>query len=137
MSESMIKPGLALFALLLSSAAHSATDLGVLPKGRYGCWTAGSASGPAVEPQNEFIVVRGSSYRSEGGDGTYLLASDTLLFTRGPLKDMRFRESKDGFWQQISREGELGRLKCSRTGPAPLSAEQPSEASALPEAETG
>ena len=131
----MIKPALALFAFTLPIAAHAATDLGVLPKARYGCWTAGSASGPAVDRQNAFVVVRGSSYRSDAGAGTYLLASDTLLFTRGPLKDMRFLRSNDGFWQQVSRNGELGRLKCSRTGAAPLSAEQPSGSRALPEAD--
>lgn len=112
---------LVLAALALPTAAQAATDLSVLPLGRYGCWTAGSASGPAVNPQSEFTVVRGSSYLSEAGKGTYLLASDLLLFTRGPLKDQRFRLAKDGFWQQIARDGELGRLKCSRTGAARMS----------------
>jgi hypothetical protein len=132
----MIKSALACIALALPLAAQAASDLDVLPQGRYGCWTAGSASGPAVHPQSEFTVVRGSSYRSEAGNGTYLLASDVLLFTRGPLRDMRFRRSKDGFWQQLSRDGELGRLKCSRTGAAPLSAE-PASASATPVADRG
>jgi len=113
----------ALIALTLAPAAHAASDLSVLPLGRYGCWTAGSASGPAINPQNEFTVVRGSSYLNPAGRGTYLLASDILLFTRGPLKDMRFKRAKDGFWQQLARDGELGRLKCSRTGAAPMSAE--------------
>lgn len=119
----MTRTVLALFALALSTAASAASDLDVLPRGRYDCWTAGSASGPAVNPQSAFIVVRGSSYLSEGVTGTYLLASDILTFTRGPLKDMRFRRSKDGFWQQIAGDGELGSLKCSRTGAAPLDAE--------------
>ena len=123
MGRPMIKPALACIALALPIAAQAASDLDVLPQGRYGCWTAGSASGPAVNPQSEFTVVRGSSYRNGTSEGTYLLASDILLFTRGPLKDMRFKRSKDGFWQQLARDGELGRLKCSRTGAAPLSAE--------------
>lgn len=131
----MIKLALALVALALPLVAQAASDLEVLPQGRYGCWTAGSASGPAVNPQSAFTVVRGSSYRSEAGDGTYLLATDVLLFTRGPLKDMRFRRSKDGFWQQLARDGELGRLKCSRTGAAPLSAEPRSGAGEMPEAD--
>lgn len=115
----MIRSAPALALLALSSGALAASDLGVLPQGRYACWTAGSASGPAEVPHSEFVVVRGSSYRNELGRGTYLLASDVLLFTRGPMKDMRFRRSKDGFWQQLSRDGEPGRLKCSRTGAAP------------------
>lgn len=109
-------------ALLLAVAASSvqgASDLSVLPQGRYGCWTAGSASGPAVNPQSEFTVVRGSSYVNEDGRGTYLLASDVLLFTRGPLKDMRFKRSKDGFWQHLASGGALQPLKCSRTGAVP------------------
>lgn len=115
----MIRPAIALFALSLPLGAQAATDLSVLPQGRYGCWTAGLASGPAVNAQSEFIVVRGSSYLSDAGGGTYLLASDILLFTRGPLKDQRFKRNRDGFWQQIARDGELGALKCSRTGAAP------------------
>jgi len=61
----MIKSALACIALALPLAAQAASDLDVLPQGRYGCWTAGSASGPAVHPQSEFTVVRVSSYRSE------------------------------------------------------------------------
>ena len=49
---------LALAALALPAAAQGASDLDVLPQGRYGCWTAGSAVGPAVNPQSEFTVVR-------------------------------------------------------------------------------
>lgn len=119
----MIRPAFALALLTLPAALQAASDLTVLPQGRYGCWTAGSAVGPAVNPQSEFTVIRGSSYDSEAGRGTYLLASDILLFTRGPLKDMRFKRSKEGFWQQLARDGELGRLKCSRAGAAPMSAE--------------
>lgn len=106
----------ALMLTLLPAVAHASSDLSVLPQGRYGCWTAGSASGPAVNPQSTFTVLRGSSYRNDAGTGTYLLANDVLLFTRGPLKDMRLRRSKDGFWQEITSGGEIGRLKCSRTG---------------------
>jgi len=118
MRRPMIKFALSILALALPIAAQAASDLTVLPQGRYGCWTAGAAVGPAVNPQSEFTVIRGSSYLNEAGRGTYLLASDILLFTRGPLKDLRFRRSKEGFWQQLSRDGELEKLKCSRTGPA-------------------
>ena len=108
---------LALMLALLPAVSHASSDLSVLPQGRYGCWTAGSASGPAVNPQSTFTVLRGSSYRNDAGTGTYLLANDVLLFTRGPLKDMLLRRSKDGFWQEMTSRGEIGRLKCSRTGP--------------------
>lgn len=113
-------PTLAALAVL-SVPVQAASDLDVLPQGRYGCWTAGAAVGPAViDTPPTFTIIRGSSYQSDSGGGTYLLASDILTFTRGPLKDMRLRRTREGFWQQIARDGELGRLKCNRRGAAPL-----------------
>ncbi len=117
---------LAAVALFTPATApvFAASDLAVLPQGRYGCWTAGTATGPAVtDTPPTFTIIRGSSYQSASGAGTYLLASDLLVFTRGPLKDMRLRLTEDGFWQQIARDGELGRLKCSRRGAASLTSE--------------
>ena len=121
----MIRPALA-FSLMAATpiaAAHAASDLAVLPQGRYGCWTAGTATGPAVtaDAEHSFTIERGSSYRSIAGIGTYLLASDLLTFTRGPLRDMRLRRNREGYWQRIARDGELERLKCSRTGAAGIS----------------
>ena len=120
-AESMLKAAIASVALLASTDATAATDLSVLPQGRYGCWTAGVATGPAVtgNPERSFTIVRGSSYESMAGGGTYLLASDMLTFTRGPFKDLRLRKSKDGYWQQVARDGEFEQLKCSRIGTAP------------------
>jgi hypothetical protein len=113
----MIRLVFAVLPFALALPAQAATDLDVLPQGSYGCWTAGVASGPAVlDTPPRFTIIRGSSYRSEAGGGTYLLAGDILTFTRGPLKDMRLRRTRDGFWQQIARDGELARLKCSRRG---------------------
>lgn len=109
----------ALAAVALPVGALAASDLDVLPLGRYDCWTAGSATGPAVHPQSEFTIARGSSYVSQAGRGTYLLANDILTFTRGPLKDLQFKRNKEGFWQRLARNGALERLKCSRTGPSP------------------
>ena len=121
MRRAMIRPVLAMVALFAAVPAGAATDLSVLPQGRYGCWTAGVATGPATigNPERSFTIVRGSSYESMAGGGTYLLASDLLTFTRGPFKDLRLRKSKDGYWQQIARDGEFAALKCSRLGAAP------------------
>jgi hypothetical protein len=119
--------------LALPFVARAASDLAVLAPGRYACWTAGVASGPAVSdrPERSFTIVRGSSYESAAGRGTYLLAGDLLTFTRGPFKDQRLRRTKDGFWPEASRLGVLGSLKCSRAGVAPLGAgqDEPSAAS--------
>lgn len=125
MCEPMFKPVrialLVVWGLLPATSALAATDLDVLPQGQYGCWTAGIASGPAVtNTPPTFTIIRGSSYQSATGGGTYLLASDLLTFTRGPLKDMRLRRDRDGFWRQIARDGEPGRLKCSRRSGVPL-----------------
>lgn len=118
----MIRPAAVLLALACALPAQAVSDLDVLPQGSYGCWTAGSAAGPAViDTPPTFVIVRGSSYRSAEGGGTYLLASDLLTFTRGPLKDMRLRRTREGFWQQIARDGEPGRLKCSRRGSVAIS----------------
>lgn len=113
----------AVLLLALATAPFNATlgrDLNVLPQGRYGCWTPGSAAGPAMagDPERSFTIVRGSSYTSGAGRGTYLLAGDLLTFTRGPFKDTRLRRNRDGFWQEIARDGELGRRKCHRLGAA-------------------
>lgn len=111
-----------LLAAALIAPALAAGDLRTLPPGRYACWTAGDATGPAVvdEPGRSFSIVRGSSYDTATGSGTYLLAGDVLTFTRGPMKDMRLRRTREGFWQQLARDGELGRLKCSRRGAVPM-----------------
>jgi hypothetical protein len=123
MRRPMIRPALALLALALPITAQAASDLSVLPQGRYGCWTAGGATGPALtdNPERSFVIVRGSSYQSAAGGGTYLLASDLLTFTRGPLKDIRLRRHREGYWQQVARDGEFERLKCSRRGGARMS----------------
>lgn len=123
----MIRYALALAAtaapFAVPPAVSAASDLSVLPQGRYECWTSGAATGPPlnVDPERSFTIVRGSSYASEASGGTYLLASDVLTFTRGPFKDARFRRNKEGYWQQIASDGALQRLKCNRTGPALLS----------------
>lgn len=121
MRRAMMKSALGLLALTLPLAALGASDLDVLPQGRYACWTAGTATGPALtgNPERSFTIVRGSSYETATGGGTYLLAGDILTFTRGPLKDMRLRGSREGYWQNVDREGGLQPLKCSRTGAAP------------------
>lgn len=117
----MIRAFAWLFALTLPVASRAASDLDVLPQGRYACWTPGSAVGPAVtgDPERSFTIERGSSYRNAAGGGTYLLASDILTFTRGPLKDMRLQRNREGYWQHIGRDGGLQPLKCSRAGAAP------------------
>ncbi|WP_133365370.1 elongation factor P [Qipengyuania sediminis] len=116
----MIRSAFAIALAASPAVAVAATDLGVLPQGRYDCWTAGSAAGPAVngDPRHRFTVLRGSSYASASGGGTYLLAGDLVTFTRGPFKDLRLRRNRDGLWQEIARDGEPGRMKCSRMGGA-------------------
>jgi hypothetical protein len=121
-----------LVALATATATADASDLSVLPAGRYACWTAGIASGPAVtdRPERAFTIVRGSRYEAESGGGTYLLAGDLLTFTRGPFKDQRLRRNRDGFWQEVTRSGAFGPLRCSRAGIAPPGADTPAASGA-------
>lgn len=119
----MTSSRLLFIALGLGCASISATafadgDLGTLEHGRYTCATPGVATGPTVNaiPSLSFLIVGGSSYSTEKGDGTYLLAGDTLTFTRGPLKDLKFERDKIGLWREIDKSGAKGDVRCSRVG---------------------
>lgn len=113
--------------LLLAAAQSAAMDtplpledgrIGTLEHGRYTCGRPGDAAGPSVHalPELTFTVVGGSSYQSERGGGTYLLAGNTLTFTRGPLKDMRYQRTTMGLWREIAPDGSAGAIRCSRVG---------------------
>lgn len=112
---------IALLAALsaLGFAPAAANDVAVLPLGRYACATPGTAAGATVidVPDRGFTVVRGSSYiTADGAGGTYLLASDMLTFTRGPLVNLRLRKTREGLWREVGQDGTSGRLRCSRVG---------------------
>ncbi|OBX18382.1 hypothetical protein A9995_12465 [Erythrobacter sp. QSSC1-22B] len=92
--------------------------MGTLPQGRYECGLPGDATGEAwvVDPAYTFSISSASRYVSAKGKGTYLLTGHDVIFTRGPMKDMRMRRQASGLLQQVGSDGELGRLRCHRVG---------------------
>ena len=108
---------MALAATLVPTAGSAAArDIGVLPQGRYQCALPGDAQGRAYVPVPDlsFRITSASRYVHKSGKGIYLLEGDTLVFTRGPLKDMRLRRVSGGLLQQVKSDGTLGRVRCNR-----------------------
>lgn len=109
---------LILAAALCAGPALAQGDLGTLPAGRYLCELPGDATGPASRPVAGywFDVINASSYAAEGGNGTYLLTGQTIVFTRGPLRGARFERTGARALRRTDLAGELARLRCVRTG---------------------
>jgi len=110
-----------LAALLLAATAFPAFaegPLGTLPLGRYLCELPGDAAGPAsrVVESEWFDIVNASSYLSTGGDGTYLLTGDTVVFTRGPMRGATFERTGAKALRRVDLAGPLAKLRCVRTG---------------------
>lgn len=108
-------------ALMLPSpaAAQPSAPLTTLPVGRYQCSLPGDAGGPAWRPIDGMIfsIKNASRYLSPEGDGTYLMAGDELVFTRGPLKDERYKRTGTSILRKLEADGKPGRIRCVRTGP--------------------
>jgi hypothetical protein len=113
-------PVLVLPALALGAAASAAPGgpIGTLPRGTYVCELPGDALGPAGEaqPQFNFTIIHGSSYRSGDQTGVYLLTGDRLAFTSGPFDGLRYRRLGDGFLRRTEADGTDGPLRCIRQG---------------------
>lgn len=92
--------------------------LGTLPHGRYLCALPGDATSKSVQEVSEhnFTITGASSYEAAEGRGTYLRKGDTVVFTRGPHKDMRLKLLGSGLMQWVKEDGTLGRIRCSRVG---------------------
>lgn len=108
----------ALAFALAGTAAHADGRLGTLEPGRYLCELPGDASGLASIPIQEawFDVVNASSYSGAEGRGTYLLTDDTVVFTRGPLKGMKFVRTGTRTLQSVGLTGALAKMRCVRSG---------------------
>lgn len=94
-------------------------QLGLLPQGEYVCALPGSAAGAAWNelPGRGFAITGASSYRAGNGTGTYLLEGQRVTFTRGPMKGKQMIRVSSGMLQEVDRDGNLGRLRCTRSGP--------------------
>ena len=110
----------ALAAMLAAPlAAQSGAPLKTLPHGRYQCSLPGDASGPAWRDIDgmRFAIRNASGYRSPTGIGTYLMQGDVLVFTRGPLKDQRYKRMGASILRKMEADGSLSRIRCVRIGP--------------------
>lgn len=99
--------------------AQSGGPLGTLPVGRYQCSLPGDAGGAAWVPiaDKRFSIKNASRYLHADGEGTYLLAGDELVFTRGPMKDERYQRMGSSMLRLKNADGTLSRIRCVRTGP--------------------
>lgn len=88
--------------------------IGTLAQGKYTCERPGDAGGPVrlAAQDFDFTVIRGSSYRSGGTRGSYLLAGDVVTMTDGKLKGLKLHQVSDGFLRQIVAGGADGELRC-------------------------
>ncbi|MDC0886429.1 elongation factor P [Altererythrobacter sp.] len=107
--------------LLLPAPAISQTGapLTTLPVGRYKCSLPGDAGGPAWRPIEGMIfsIKNASRYLSPEGTGTYLMRGHELVFTRGPMKDQRYKRMGSSILRKIGKDGTLGKIRCVRSGP--------------------
>lgn len=94
--------------------------LGTMSHGYYECALPGNASSAAfiAQPAESFRLGAGSSYDSDAGSGVYLMHGPTLVFTRGPKKDERFRRLGANTLQRIASDGSPDKLICTRLGGA-------------------
>lgn len=92
--------------------------LGTMQRGLYQCALPGDAGSNAFieQPAENFRIGPGSSYESDAGSGVYLMHGTTLVFTRGPKKDQRFRRLGPNTLQAMEDGDKLGRMICTRLG---------------------
>lgn len=102
-------------ALLASpAAAVPGGEIDTLTIGRYTCELPGDALGPRGEhvPDADFAIVFGSSYRTKGVRGTYLLTGDQIVMTSGPRMGERYHRLTQGFLRKQNADGRDGDLRC-------------------------
>ena len=111
-------------ALVLATAALAASPaaadgrLATLEAGRYLCELPGDAAGLASVPIQEmwFDVINASSYVTSEGSGTYLLTGKTVVFTRGPMKGLKFTRTGARSIKLVEGEGAPPKMRCVRSG---------------------
>ena len=107
-------------ALMLGGAAKPKPPavpgglIGTLGIGKYTCELSGDAGGPVrvAAKDFDFTVIRGSSYRSAGSRGSYLLTGDTVVMTGGRLKGLKLHRVSTGFLRQVLADGTDGDMRC-------------------------
>ena len=116
-SEPDMKRALLVLPLALLAAPALAVpggEIDTLTIGRYTCELPGDALGPRGEhvPGADFAIVFGSSYRSNGVRGTYLLTGDQVVMTSGPRMGERYHRLTQVFLRKQNADGSDGDLRC-------------------------
>ncbi|MCB2084006.1 MAG: hypothetical protein KDD90_08150 [Sphingomonadaceae bacterium] len=98
----------------------TASMLGTLPHGPYTCSLPGDAGGEAWRelPGKSFTIKNASTYHTDAGSGIYLMTGDRVVFTRGPMKGMRFKRVGSATLLWLDEQGNPGRIRCARGGAA-------------------
>lgn len=109
---------LAAAAALSATPARADGRLGTLEPGRYLCELPGDAAGLASIPLDGmwFDIINASSYTASAGSGTYLLTGKALVFTRGPMKGMKFTRMGARTLKVVGSTGERAKMRCVRSG---------------------
>ena len=106
--------GLLLAGAAIPVAAADDGSLNTLPRGSYVCGTPGDASGKAWNRSANlgFVIVNGSSYRTEEGRGTYLMTGRSVAFTSGPLKGKSFEQETPKRLRSVAADAGATSLRC-------------------------
>jgi len=113
---SLLIAPIAILAATVPADAAPGGPLGTLLLGHYTCETGGDALGPTGihQPERDFSITRGSSYRTDSGRGIYLLTGDRVTFTSGPMEGQAFRRVRENFLRVVATDGRDGELRCIR-----------------------
>lgn len=100
----------------IPDAIPSGGMLRTMPHGNYECALPGDASGRAYEvvKAEGFRISTASRYRSETGEGSYILRGDNLTFTAGPKNGERFERIGENQLRKTDANGNRGDLICTR-----------------------
>lgn len=91
-------------------------DLSTLRLGHYACEIPGDVGSVAAiaQPAFDFDVAHSSSYRTDSGEGSYLVVNGNVTLTNGPLAGLRFRRITPNFLRRLNDDGSEGRMRCVR-----------------------
>jgi hypothetical protein len=107
-------PVAALAMLAAPALAVPGGEIDTLEIGAYICELPGDALGDrgVHVPDEDFAVVFGSSYRTKGVTGTYLLTGDQVVMTSGLKDGARYHRLSDGFLRKQKPDGSDSDLRC-------------------------
>lgn len=87
-----------------------------LRRGSFHCEWPGDAMNAVAyaAPQEDFTILRGSTYATASGRGAYLAAGETITMTTGPLAGQAYRRVSENFLRKLGPAAEETGLRCIR-----------------------